>query len=134
MLGNVADLIKESVTSNSLLNKSAEVHSCMAGYTVVVVEDTEAHEDAAEAVAQPLCLVMLVRPNLVENEGEGVRGGEEERNSLWAAGNPGTQELEQAKSEQKKIYLVSAILATCSSQWNWLYGNRCFASPVFNLW
>ena len=74
----------------------------MASYTVVVVEDAEAHEDAAEAVAQPLCLVMLVRPNLVENEGEGVWGGEEERNSLGAAGNPGTQELEQAKSEQKR--------------------------------
>ena len=74
----------------------------MASYTVIVVEDAEAHEDAAEAVAQPLCLVMLVRPNLVENEGEGVRGGEEERNSLGAAGNPGAQELEQAKSEQKR--------------------------------
>ena len=98
MLGNVADLIEESVTSDSLLNKGAEFRSSVTSHTIIVVEDAEAHQDAAEAVAQPFRLVVLVGLDLVENEGERVRGGEEESDSLGTTGNPGTQELEQAKS------------------------------------
>ena len=101
MLGNVADLVEESVTSDSLLNKSAEVRSSVTSYAIIVVEDAEAHEDTAETVAQPFRLVVLVRLNLAQNEGERVGGGEEESDSLGTAGNPGAQELEQAKSAGK---------------------------------
>ena len=99
MLGNVADLIEESVTSDSLLNKGAEVRSSVTSYAIIIVEDAEAHEDTAETVAQPFRLVVLVRLNLAQNEGERVGGGEEEGDSLGTAGNPGAQELEQAKNK-----------------------------------
>merc|ERR1719400_2401142 len=88
MFGNVADLIQEGVTSDSLLDQSAQVGGSVTRHTVVIVEDAETHEDAAEAVTQPLGLVVLVGADLVENEGERVRGGEEESHSLRTSSKP----------------------------------------------
>ena len=102
MFGNVADLIQEGVTSDSLLDKSAQVGGSVTSHTVVIVEDAETHEDAAEAVTQPLRLVVLVGADLVENEGERVGGGEEESHSLRTSSNPGTEQLQQAKSSKTK--------------------------------
>ena len=102
MFGNVADLIQEGVTSDSLLDKSAQVGGSVTSHTVVIVEDAETHEDAAEAVTQPLRLVVLVGADLVENEGERVRGGEEESRSLRTSSNPGAEQLQQAKSSKRK--------------------------------
>ena len=102
MFGNVADLIQEGVTSDSLLDKSAQVGRSVTSHAVVIVEDAETHEDAAEAVTQPLRLVVLVGADLVENEGERVGGGEEESHSLRTSSNPGTEQLQQAKSSKTK--------------------------------
>ena len=102
MFGNVADLIQEGVTSDSLLDKSAQVGGSVTSHTVVIVEDAETHENAAEAVTQPLRLVVFVGADLVENEGERVRGGEEESHSLRTSSNPGTEQLQQAKSSKTK--------------------------------
>ena len=102
MFGNVADLIQEGVTSDSLLDKSAQVGGSVTSHTVVIVEDAETHENAAEAVTQPLRLVVFVGADLVENEGERVRGGEEESHSLRTPSNPGTEQLQQAKSSKTK--------------------------------
>ena len=102
MFGNVADLIQEGVTSDSLLDKSAQVGSGVTSHTVVIVEDAETHENAAEAVTQPLRLVVFVGADLVENEGERVGGGEEESHSLRTSSNPGTEQLQQAKSSKTK--------------------------------
>ena len=102
MFGNVADLIQEGVTSDSLLDKSAQVGGSVTSHTVVIVEDAETHENAAEAVTQPLRLVVFVGADLVENEGERVGGGEEESHSLRTPSNPGTEQLQQAKSSKTK--------------------------------
>ena len=82
----------------------------MANNAIVIVENAKTHQDTAKTVAQPLCLVMLVRPNLVENKRERVRGGEKVGNSLRAAGNPGAEQLEQAKSTERKKCILAIVL------------------------
>ena len=96
MLWNVSNFSKEHVLANPLLHQLGDVRGGVARRGVLIVEDAEAEQHSAQAMTQPLTLVMLIGANLVEKEAQRVLALEEDGGGRGAEVDPGAEELQEA--------------------------------------